>query len=145
MQAKELARLLSDVDGVVTARVNGDCCVLYVRGGEELIRLGVTPESGPKLSCGNLVLYVEEWRAFVQSKPVELTNAEFLTLRVLIRNAGITLARSVILDYTERDLDASGKAVDMTICRLRKKLRALGWNSKIVTVRKVGYRLTPKK
>ena len=74
-------------------------------------------------------------------EPVRLTEAEALLLRRLAANAHIAVDR---LDLARETADPSGRAVDVQVTRLRRKIepdpRAPRY---LQTVRGVGYRLAP--
>ena len=72
-------------------------------------------------------------------KAVELTPREFQLLETLVRNRNIALSREKLLDLAwGMDYYGDARTVDVHIQKLRKKL---GWNERIKTVYKVGYRL----
>ena len=72
-------------------------------------------------------------------KTVALTPQEFQLLETLIRNRNIALSREKLLDLAwDMDYYGDDRTVDVHIQKLRKKL---GWNDRIKTVYKVGYRL----
>lgn len=71
--------------------------------------------------------------------PVALTNKEYELLLLFIRNKNIALFREVIYEKIwEREYDGESRTVDLHVQRLKKKL---GWEKKIKTIYKVGYRL----
>lgn len=71
---------------------------------------------------------------------LSLTNKEYELLTLFLQNQGTALCRDVILeriwgfDYDGTD----SRTLDLHIQRLRKKL---GWQEKIATIRRYGYRL----
>lgn len=71
---------------------------------------------------------------------VLLTNKEYQLLALFLQNRGIALCRDVIQERVWGfDYDgADSRTLDLHIQRLRKKL---GWQEKISTIRKYGYRL----
>ena len=70
---------------------------------------------------------------------VPLTQKEFKLLLLLIENRNIALFREKIYEYVwEEEYQGDTRTVDLHIQRIRKKL---GWEDKIVSVYKVGYRL----
>ena len=76
-------------------------------------------------------------------KAVELTPREFQLLETLVRNRNIALSREKLLDLAwGMDYYGDARTVDVHIQKLRKKL---GWNERIKTVYKVGYRLEDAK
>ena len=75
-------------------------------------------------------------------KPLELGATEFRLLELLVRNAGIALSRTQVLERVwDYDFDGSSNIVDVYVSQLRRKLRKLGGDGLIETVWGVGYRL----
>lgn len=74
---------------------------------------------------------------------VNLTPKEYELLEVLITNRNIALSRDKLLELVwEYDFDGDSRTVDVHIQKLRKKL---GWENRIKTVYKLGYRLETRK
>lgn len=72
-------------------------------------------------------------------RAVELTPRELELLLVLVRAQGQTLYREALYERVwGMDAEPNPRALDLHIHRLRRKL---GWEDKIVTVPKIGYRL----
>lgn len=72
-------------------------------------------------------------------RAVELTPRELELLLVLVRAQGQTLYREALYECVwGPDAEPNPRALDLHIHRLRRKL---GWEDKIVTVPKIGYRL----
>ena len=70
---------------------------------------------------------------------MELTPRELELLLVLVRAQGQTLYREALYERVwGLDAEPNPRALDLHIHRLRRKL---GWEDKIVTVPKIGYRL----
>ena len=70
---------------------------------------------------------------------VELTAKEFDLLTVLIRNKNVALSRCFLYESVwQEEYTGETRTLDNHIQRLRKKL---GWNDKIQTVFRIGYRL----
>ncbi|MNE90870.1 Alkaline phosphatase synthesis transcriptional regulatory protein PhoP [compost metagenome] len=68
-----------------------------------------------------------------------MTAREFELLEVLIRNRNIALSREKLLELAwGYDFAGDTRTVDVHIRQLRKKL---GWEERIKTVFKLGYRL----
>ncbi len=81
----------------------------------------------------------------VSGEPVNLTAGEFKMLDAFVRRPGRLLDRATLLDLTHAD--AAGpfdRAIDLTVSRLRKRLRGAGAEDPIETVRGVGYRFIAK-
>lgn len=81
-------------------------------------------------------------RSMVVSKngeEINLTNKEYELLLLFIQNRNVALFRDVIYQRVwESDYMGDSRTVDLHVQRLRKKI---GWESKIKSVYKVGYRL----
>lgn len=96
----------------------------------------------PMLQVGSIVLDPAARSVSCDERPVELSATEYSLLEYLMRNAGRTLTRSMILQHVWRyDFDGNDKVLDVYISYLRKKL---GSDSSIQTIRGVGYRMESK-
>lgn len=72
-------------------------------------------------------------------KMVRLTNKEYELLLMFIKNKNIALFRDVIYERIwEKDYTGESRTVDLHVQRLKRKL---GWEEKIKTIYKIGYRL----
>lgn len=72
-------------------------------------------------------------------KVVRLTNKEYELLIMFIKNKNIALFRDVIYERIwEKDYIGESRTVDLHVQRLKRKL---GWEEKIKTIYKIGYRL----
>ena len=69
---------------------------------------------------------------------VPLTPREFDLLMVLVRNRGVTVYRDALFEQVWGMEEIGMRTLDIHISRLRKKL---GWDARIRTVPKIGYRL----
>ena len=73
---------------------------------------------------------------------VDLTPKEYELLEVLITNRNIALSRDKLLELVwAYDFDGDSRTVDVHVQKLRRKL---GWENRIKTVYKLGYRLEVK-
>lgn len=72
-----------------------------------------------------------------------LTRIEARTLSVLTSSAYRTLSRDVLTKSTTgRDFDGISRSVDLTVSKIRNKIRALGLKDEIIiTVQSLGYQL----
>lgn len=74
-----------------------------------------------------------------EKKVVRLTNKEYELLLMFIKNKNIALFRDVIYERIwEKDYTGESRTVDLHVQRLKRKL---GWEEKIKTIYKIGYRL----
>lgn len=89
--------------------------------------------------CDSVEVRFPERQVLVDQLPVDLTAREFELLEVLIRNQNIALSREKLLELAwGYDFAGDTRTVDVHIRQLRKKL---GWEERIKTVFKLGYRL----
>ncbi len=97
---------------------------------------GVTP-----LEVGDLKLNPSTRMASRAGKPIHLSATEYSLLEFLMRNAGKTMPRSVILDHVwQYDFAGHDNVLDVYIGYLRNKIDK-GYAPLIHTARGVGYRL----
>ncbi|MNB72937.1 Transcriptional regulatory protein YycF [compost metagenome] len=96
-------------------------------------------QSAPAFICDEVEVRFAERKVMVDRQPVDLTAREFELLEVLIRNRNIALSREKLLELAwGYDFAGDTRTVDVHIRQLRKKL---GWEERIRTVFKLGYRL----
>ncbi len=94
------------------------------------------------LRVRNIEIDSNTYAASVGGEKIELTLKEFLLLKLLAENAGVTLTREKLFtDVWGEDFMGETRTLDMHIAALREKLSAHGETNAIVTVRGVGYRL----
>ncbi len=78
-------------------------------------------------------------QVFHNGQPVECTPKEYELLEVFVNNRNIALSREKLLELVwGYDFEGDTRTVDVHIQKLRKKL---GWEERIKTVYKLGYRL----
>ena len=101
---------------------------------------GVLTPSGDTLEIAGVALDLTFRRVARDGVPVSLNPKEFALLEFLMRNAGRTLTKEVILrqiwDYR---FDPQSNIVDALICRLRNKVDTPFQTALIETRRGVGY------
>ena len=101
---------------------------------------GAPTPIGDALMVANVILDTALRRVTREGVSVNLTPKEFTLLEFLMRNAGRTLTKEVILrrvwDYR---FDPQANIVDALICRLRKKIDAPFQPALIETRRGLGY------
>lgn len=96
------------------------------------------------LRVGSLVLERAARRVTRGQRTVSLTQKEFALLEFLMRNAGQTMTREVIMERVwQQPVDSASNIVDVYITYLRKKLQEPGETAILHTVRGVGYLLEP--
>ena len=88
---------------------------------------------------GNVKIDFDSRQIFHKGHSVECTPKEYELLEVLVNNRNIALSRERLLELVwGYDFEGDTRTVDVHIQKLRKKL---GWEDRIKTVYKLGYRL----
>ena len=99
----------------------------------------------PVLSCGDLTLDTSAHTVCVSGVPVTLTRTEYAILKLLMRNPGQVLAKSVVLDRIAEDTpDCTENSLKTHISNLRGKLRDTSGKDYIEAVWGIGFRLNPE-
>ncbi|WP_240651713.1 response regulator transcription factor [Serratia microhaemolytica] len=101
------------------------------------------------LRYGKLVLDLNAACAFIANSAesdsklteLDLTRTEFQLLSLFMTSPCTMFTRSKLLDICQPESDAMERVVDVHIYNLRKKLKSVGINNMLVTVRGQGYRL----
>ena len=107
-----------------------------------LLRRSTAPTA--HIRVGDLLLDPMAVRATVRGRVVPLSVKEFGLLRVLATGAGEPQTRADVLREVWGDPDRFGASiVDQYVSYVRRKLDLTGSNTRIETVRGVGYRLVP--
>jgi DNA-binding response OmpR family regulator len=102
---------------------------------------GATPEAGPQLQVGPIVLDEARRSVTVDGKGVDLTLREFALLECLLRHPGHALSRDQLLDMAwPFGVAVTPNTVDAFVTFLRRKLGPVG-AARIETIRGVGYRM----
>lgn len=98
------------------------------------------------LTVGGLRLDTERYEATVDGAPVKLPLKEFQILVLLMRNPGRVVTRDTFIDRVwGYDYVGDTKTLDVHMKRLRAKVEPdPNRPGRIVTVRGVGYKLTPE-
>jgi two-component system OmpR family response regulator len=99
-------------------------------------------ERPPVLEVGDLRLDPAAHRAWREGQELDLSAKEFALLELFMRQAGITLSRTQLLDGAwDMAFESQSNVIDVYVRYLREKIdRPFGRDS-IETVRGVGYRL----
>lgn len=101
-----------------------------------------TEETEDTLSCGEICVNLPRREVLIHGEVCPLTYKEFELLVYLIKNCGIVLSRSRIMDAVWGfDYEGESRTVDMHIKSLRQKLERCSVSDVIKTVRSVGYML----
>ena len=109
---------------------------------EAILRRSTPKPSGPReLSLGRCAFEPERGELTRDGEPIRLTEAEVALLRRLARVAHEPVDR---LELAADTVDATGRAVDVQVTRLRRKIEPDPKNPRYLqTVRGSGYRLMP--
>lgn len=95
------------------------------------------------ISVGSLKLNEVSHEVNYNDTPIKLTKTEYALLRLLMINAGHTLAKSVILERIAPDTpDCTEESLKQHISNLRVKLRNTSGKDMIEAVWGIGYKLT---
>lgn len=104
---------------------------------------GATGPPGEVVRVGALEVSPRDYAARLEGRPLKLTTAEFVLLRVLAERAGHVLTREQLLDLTKGSADeAFDRSIDAHISRLRHKLGDDPRHPRLLkTIRGAGYML----
>ncbi|MBO4406469.1 MAG: response regulator transcription factor [Clostridia bacterium] len=92
-----------------------------------------------RYEIGDVVILPRSMQVTRAGQKVILTQKEFDLLMLFVRNRNVALYRDTIYERVwEGEMESESRTVDLHVQRLRKKL---GWQKKLVTIYKVGYRL----
>jgi two-component system phosphate regulon response regulator OmpR len=106
-----------------------------------LRRAAAAPVAVRRLSLGACSFDPSRGELFRNGDPIRLTEAETQLMRQLARAGGAPVDR---LELARETADATGRAVDIQVTRLRRKIEADPKNPRYLqTVRGVGYMLAP--
>ena len=91
------------------------------------------------LEIGGLRIDTRAMRVYRGEEEISLTHKEYDLLLFFARNPGTAIYRETIYEHVwGGEYSYGSKTVDLHIQRLRKKI---GWEDKLQTVNRVGYRL----
>ena len=106
-----------------------------------LRRVAAAPAETRRIQLGRCCFDIARGELTENDAPVRLTEAEIRLLRQLALAAHAPVDR---LDLIGETADAGGRAIDIQVTRLRRKIEADPANPRYLrTVRGVGYMLTP--
>lgn len=95
-----------------------------------------------RLVSGDVQVNLQSHTVTRAGEPISLTSKEYELLVLFIRNKNIALFRDRIYESVwKEEYTGNSRTVDLHVQRLRKKL---GWEEKIQSVYKIGYRLEEK-
>src|ERR1700761_4513688 len=114
---------------------------LLLRTEAILRRTGPRTPAPRRIKLGDFDFDLERAELTRQGAPVRLTESEGQLLRLLAQNAHAPVDR---LDLARDTADSTGRAVDVQVTRLRRKIETDPRNPRYLqTVRGVGYMLSP--
>ena len=106
-----------------------------------LRRATARPTGQERLKLGRCTFDLDRAELFVGDEPVRLTEAEAQLLKQLAQSPNLAIDR---MDLARDTADATGRAVDVQVTRLRRKIESDPKNPRYLqTVRGVGYMLAP--
>ncbi|HTQ71175.1 MAG TPA: response regulator transcription factor [Acidocella sp.] len=92
------------------------------------------------LRLGQVEINMNAKKIYANGKPVTLTKKEYQIAEILALRKGVVLSKEAILDHLYGGLDEPNpKIIDVFICKIRKKLQALGVDDFIETNWGRGY------
>jgi two-component system cell cycle response regulator CtrA len=92
------------------------------------------------LSIGNIEINMNAKKIYAKGKPVTLTKKEYQIAEILALRKGAVLSKEAILDHLYGGLDEPNpKIIDVFVCKIRKKLQAMGVDDFIETNWGRGY------
>ena len=98
-----------------------------------------TQTSASTFQLDKVLINFDSRQVYREQEMLELTPKEYELLEVLVKNRNIALARERLLELVwGYDFEGETRTVDVHIQKLRKKT---GWENRIKTVYKMGYRL----
>jgi two-component system copper resistance phosphate regulon response regulator CusR len=91
-------------------------------------------------SVRDLQINALEHKATVSSKPIDLSNKEYLLLLTLLQHPGRVFNKFQLLDKVwDTQFDIESNVVEVTVKNLRKKLLQAGSQTEILSRRNIGY------
>lgn len=100
----------------------------------------------PSLTLGNVEINMNAKKIFAAGTEVSLTKKEYQIIEILALRKGCVLSKEAILDHLYGGLDEPNpKIIDVFICKIRKKLAALGAEDLIETNWGRGYMVVEKR
>ncbi len=111
-------------DDVITSTRTGAISTIEIAARLRAVTRRNNGASEPKVTLGSLVVYLDGRHPEVDGVPVKISARENTILSILAFNAGKVVRREAIFDtlYTLSDYQPYMKAIDIHICKLRKKL-----------------------
>ncbi len=76
-----------------------------------------------------------------KNHPLDLTNAQYEVLKIIVENDGNTVSKEQILYSSSSIKSIDGKSLEMTISKIRQKIKQYSNNKHIIAIRGRGYRI----
>lgn len=97
--------------------------------------------SAPTKSVYGFKIDEDKYTASYEGEELNLTLKEYTLLKMLVKSAGVTLQRDLLLsDVWGMNYEGETRTLDMHVASLRDKIKRAGGGDPIKTVRGVGYR-----
>jgi DNA-binding response OmpR family regulator len=107
---------------------------------EALIRRSARSTDSHLLRIGDLTIDLHTRQVKRGETQIELQPREFALLEFLMRNAGRTVSKTMILEHIwDYHFDPQTNVVDVLVCRLRNKIDKDFENKLVLTIRGIGY------
>ena len=92
-------------------------------------------------AAGDVTVDENLYKAFYKGTDLNLTLKEYMLLKTLVENAGVTITREQLFRRCwGEDFMGETRTLDMHLSSVRDKIKEAGGSDCIVTVRGVGYR-----
>ncbi len=93
-----------------------------------------------ELTAGSLTVNQSAQKAYVSDNYLELTTAEYKLIELLVLNSGLIVSKESIIDHLwDSDSDIYSNVVEVTVSRIRAKIKLYTDDEIIKTVRGRGY------
>jgi two-component system OmpR family response regulator len=113
---------------------------------QSLIRRAGSIAEPTTLTVGELTIDLLKRKVLRSGKEVELQPREFALLEYLMRNKGMVVSKTMIMEHVwDYNFDPQTNVVEVRICQLRDKIDRSFDNKFIHTIRGVGYVLEERK
>jgi two-component system OmpR family response regulator len=113
---------------------------------QSLIRRANSISEPTTLTIGELMVDLLKRKVLRSGKEIELQPREFALLEYLMRNKGMVVSKTMIMEHVwDYNFDPQTNVVEARICRLRDKIDRSFDNKFIHTIRGVGYVLEERK
>jgi two-component system, OmpR family, response regulator len=113
---------------------------------QSLIRRASSIAEPTTLTVGELMIDLLKRKVLRSGKEIELQPREFALLEYLMRNKGMVVSKTMIMEHVwDYNFDPQTNVVEVRICQLRDKIDRSFDNKFIHTIRGVGYVLEERK